>query len=102
MSLPNRVGARNREAERLFLKGRLAMARAYGRANRLNPVLGAAGSARLTIVVPGKTYLDLMEALRRSLDSVSIEKKKPVKAKIEKVEKVAAAPAAKAKKRKTA
>jgi DNA end-binding protein Ku len=46
--------------------------------------------------------VDLMEALRRSLDSVSGEKKKPAKAKIEKIDKVAAAPAAKAKKRKTA
>jgi len=44
--------------------------------------------------------VDLMEALRRSLDSVSADKKKPAKAKLEKVEKAAAAP--KAKKRKTA
>src|SRR5919106_2364107 len=36
--------------------------------------------------------VDLMEALRRSLDSVSGEKKKPAKARIEKIEKVAAAP----------
>ena len=47
--------------------------------------------------------VDLMEALRRSLDSVSSERKKPVKAKLEKVEKVEKpAAAAKAKKRKTA
>ena len=44
--------------------------------------------------------VDLMEALRRSLDSVSADKKKPAKAKLEKVEKTAAAP--KARKRKTA
>jgi DNA end-binding protein Ku len=42
--------------------------------------------------------VDLMEALRRSLDSVSGEKKKPAKAKLEK----AAAAAPKARKRKTA
>jgi DNA end-binding protein Ku len=47
--------------------------------------------------------VDLMEALRRSLDSVSTEKKKPAKAKLEKVEKVEKPVAvAKAKKRKTA
>ena len=46
--------------------------------------------------------VDLMEALRRSLDSVSGEKKKPAKARIEKVAAAASAPAAKAKKRKTA
>ena len=42
--------------------------------------------------------VDLMEALRRSLDAVSVEKKTPAKARLKK----AAAPAAKAKKRKTA
>ena len=47
--------------------------------------------------------VDLMEALRRSLDSVSTEKQKPVKAQLEKVEKVEKpVAAAKAKKRKTA
>jgi indolepyruvate ferredoxin oxidoreductase len=63
--VPNRAGARNREQERLYHAGRLAVAAAYGRLNRLNPLLGATSNARITIVAPGKTYLDLMEALRQ-------------------------------------
>jgi indolepyruvate ferredoxin oxidoreductase len=62
----NLVGAGMREPERLYLEGRLEVARAYARENRLNPVSGALGdNARLGIVAAGKTYLDLMEALRK-------------------------------------
>ncbi|MBF6620345.1 MAG: indolepyruvate ferredoxin oxidoreductase family protein [Patulibacter sp.] len=63
--VPNRAGARNREQERLYHAGRLMVAAAYGRENRLNRLLGATSDARITIVAPGKTYLDLMEALRQ-------------------------------------
>jgi len=61
----NLVGAGMREPERLYVQGRLEVARAYARENNLNPVIGAGSSARLGLVASGKTYLDLMEALRR-------------------------------------
>jgi indolepyruvate ferredoxin oxidoreductase len=54
---------RNIEVERLYVLGRLELAREYGRANRLNPTFGARGGARIGIVAPGKTYCDMIEAL---------------------------------------
>ena len=60
---PNRTGRLNLETERVMMHGRLALAREYGRENELNRVIGAGSDARIGFIAPGKTYLDLMEAL---------------------------------------
>jgi indolepyruvate ferredoxin oxidoreductase len=60
---PNHAGFAHRETERLYMEGRLELARAYGRANQLNPILGAREDAVIALIASGKTYLDLMEAL---------------------------------------
>ncbi|MEE4451011.1 indolepyruvate ferredoxin oxidoreductase family protein [Novosphingobium resinovorum] len=60
--------------EREIYYGRLEIARAYGRLNGLNRVLGAGERARQGILVGGKSYYDLREALRLlGIDDAELE-----------------------------
>jgi indolepyruvate ferredoxin oxidoreductase len=62
------------EMERTLLGPRTELALAYARENRLNRIEGAQ-RAWLGIVVPGKTYYDLMHALRElGLDGGALER----------------------------
>ncbi|MEV4101681.1 indolepyruvate ferredoxin oxidoreductase family protein [Nonomuraea sp. NPDC049649] len=51
--------------ERGLVADRLRLAREYARLNRLNRVVGAAGGDRVGVVAAGRTYLDVVESLRR-------------------------------------
>ena len=59
----NEAGVGMLEAERDLYLGRLAMAAEYIRVNNINPVHSGAGSAKIGLVAPGKTYYDLRQAL---------------------------------------
>ena len=51
------------EAERELALGRLALARAYIRLNKLNPVTVDPANARIGLVAGGSTYFELRKAL---------------------------------------
>ncbi|MEO8448967.1 MAG: indolepyruvate ferredoxin oxidoreductase family protein [Gemmatimonadota bacterium] len=55
----------NLQMEQELFEGRLEAARRFARANRVNKIAGATGTAWLGIAVAGKTYYDVREALTR-------------------------------------
>jgi len=60
---PNEAGPPMIEREREVFYGRLEIARQYARLNGLNRIVGATDGQRRGILVSGKTYFDLREAL---------------------------------------
>lgn len=59
------IGARLHELERTLWTARLDAARRYIVANRLNRIVNDAPGAQVGIVAPGKSYVDVIEALHR-------------------------------------
>jgi indolepyruvate ferredoxin oxidoreductase len=54
---------------------RLELARAYARANGINRIVSATGSARVGIIAAGKTYLDVRQAVSRlGLDDAALDR----------------------------
>ena len=51
------------EIERMIVYERMAAARAYARANKLDRIMVHSGSDKLGLIAAGKTYVDMMEAL---------------------------------------
>ena len=61
----NESSTRFTDEERYVHGGRLELALAYARANQLNPVRGSSSSGSVGIVASGKTFLDVLQAMRR-------------------------------------
>lgn len=51
------------EIERMIVYERMAAAKAYARANKLDRIMVQSGSDKLGLIAAGKSYVDLMEAL---------------------------------------
>ena len=62
---PNDSGRMMVPVEREIWHARMAMAKSYASVNGLNRVVGSSNSAELGIIAAGRTYFDLLEALRR-------------------------------------
>ena len=59
------IGAQLQELERTQWNARLDAARRYIAANQLNRIIDPAPGAQIGIVAPGKSYIDVIEALHR-------------------------------------